>query len=223
MSSSITGGLAAGGATPNPANGRGPQLSADLGTFLKLLTTQLRSQDPTSPMDTEKLTQQLVQFASVEQQMAGNGTLTQLLELQQAGQLAGTADLVGRRVTLETETLPLQGGRAEVVLPRAGTAQQAVMEVRDAAGSVVRTATLPLGAAPTSWTWDGRDARGQQRPDGAYRVTVSGRGADGATTPVTFGVTGLVTGAVRQDGALMLRLGSASVGFDKLREVGGGG
>jgi flagellar basal-body rod modification protein FlgD len=88
---------------------------------------------------------------------------------------------------------------------------------------VVRTATLPLGAAPTSWTWDGRDARGQQRPDGAYRVTVSGRGDDGAATPVSFGVTGLVTGAVRQEGALMLRLGSASVGFDKLREVGGGG
>jgi flagellar basal-body rod modification protein FlgD len=174
-------------------------------------------------MDTEKMTQQLVQFASVEQQMAGNGTLTQLLELQQAGQLAGTADLVGRRVTLETETLPLQGGRAEVALPRAGKAQQAVLEVRDGAGSVVRTATLPLGAAPTSWTWDGRDARGQQRPDGAYRVTVSGRGADGAATPVTFGVTGLVTGAVRQDGALMLRLGPASVGFDKLREVSGGG
>jgi flagellar basal-body rod modification protein FlgD len=223
MSSSITASASASGARATPASGRGPQLSADLGTFLKLLTTQLRSQDPTSPMDTEKMTQQLVQFASVEQQMAGNSTLTQLLELQQAGQLAGSADLVGRRVTLETETLPLQGGRAEVTLPRAGRAQQAVLEVQDAAGSVVRTATLPLGAAPTSWTWDGRDARGQQRPDGAYRVTVSGRGSDGAVTPVTFGVTGLVTGAVRQDGALMLRLGPASVGFDRLREVIGGG
>jgi flagellar basal-body rod modification protein FlgD len=223
MNSSIVASLSASGATGQPGGMRGPQLSADLGTFLTLLTTQLRNQDPTTPMDTETLTQQLVQFASVEQQMAGNTTLTQLLELQQAGQLAGTADLVGRRVTLETETLPLQGGRAEVTLPRAGKAQQAVLEVRDAAGSVVRTATLPLGAAPTSWTWDGRDARGQQRPDGAYRVTVSGRGADGATTPVTFGVTGLVTGAVRQDGALMLRLGPASVGFDKLREVSGGG
>jgi flagellar basal-body rod modification protein FlgD len=222
MSSSITASLSAGGATPQAISGRGPQLSADLGTFLKLLTTQLRSQDPTSPMDTEKMTQQLVQFASVEQQMAGNSTLNQLLELQQAGQLAGTADLVGRRVTLETETLPLQAGRAEVLLPRAGKAQQVVVEVRDAAGSVVRNATLPLGAAPTSWTWDGRDARGQQRPDGAYRVTVSGRGSDGAATPVTVGVTGLVTGAVRQDGALMLRLGTASVGFDRLREVSGG-
>mgnify|MGYP002654177831 CR=1 FL=1 len=222
MSNSINANLSASGAAPTSPGSRGPQLSADLGTFLKLLTTQLRSQDPSSPMDTEKMTQQLVQFASVEQQMAGNSTLTQLLELQQAGQLAGTADLVGRRVTLETETLPLQGGRAEVMLPRAGQAQQVAMEVRDAAGSVVRTATVPLGAAPTSWTWDGRDTRGQLRPDGAYRVTVSGRGADGSVTPVTFGVTGLVTGAVRQDGALMLRLGPASIGFDRLREVSGG-
>ena len=223
MSTSITASVSASGTTPQSGSNRGPQLSADLGTFLRLLTTQLRSQDPTSPMDTEKMTQQLVQFASVEQQMAGNSTLTQLLELQQAGQLAGTANLVGRRVTLETETLPLQAGRAEVMLPRAGKAQQAVLEVRDAAGSVVQTATLPLGAAPTSWTWDGRDASGRQRPDGAYRVTVSGRGADGATALLTFGVTGLVTGAVRQDGALMLRLGPASVGFDRLREVGAGG
>ena len=223
MSGTITDSLSASGTASRPASSRGPQLSGDFSTFLTLLTTQLRNQDPTTPMNTETLTQQLVQFASVEQQMAGNRTLTQLLELQQAGQLAGTADLVGRRVTLETETLPLQGGRAEVVLPRAGKAQQAVMEVRDASGSVVRTATLPLGAAPTTWSWDGRDLRGQQRPDGAYRVTVSGRGADGATTPLTFGVTGLVTGAVRQDGALMLRLGPASIGFDRLREVGAGG
>jgi flagellar basal-body rod modification protein FlgD len=222
MSGSITTSLSAGSATPRePGSGR-MQLSADLGTFLTLLTTQLRNQDPTSPMDTETLTQQLVQFASVEQQMAGNQTLTQLLELQQAGQLAGTADLVGRRVMLETETLPLQGGQAEVVLPRAGQAQQAVLEVRDAAGSVIRTATVPLGAGPTSWQWDGRDARGVQRPDGAYRVAVGGRAPDGSATPVAFGVTGLVTGAVRQGGDLMLRLGSASVGFDRLREVSGG-
>lgn len=223
MSSTITDSLSASGAAPRSASSGGPRLAGDFSTFLTLLTTQLRNQDPTTPMNTETLTQQLVQFASVEQQMAGNRTLTQLLELQQAGQLAGTADLVGRRVTLETETLPLQGGRAEVVLPRAGKAQQAVVEVRDASGSVVRTATLPLGAAPTNWSWDGRDLRGQQRADGAYRVTVSGRGADGAVTPVTFGVSGLVTGAVRQDGALLLRLGPASVGFDRLREVGAGG
>lgn len=210
-------------ATPSGSRTGGPRLSADLGTFLTLLTTQLRSQDPTKPMDTETLTQQLVQFATVEQQLQGNQTLGRLLELQQAGQLAGTATLVGRRVTLETDRLPLQDGMAEVVLPPAGRATNAVVEVRDGAGVLVRSATVGLGAAATRWNWDGRDARGLARPDGAYSVAVSGRAADGTAMPLSFGVGGRVTGAAQEEGELRLRFGATSIGFDRLREVPGGG
>jgi flagellar basal-body rod modification protein FlgD len=136
MSGTVTAAGAAAGAT---ASGIGtPKLSADLGTFLTLLTTQLRNQDPTKPMDTETLTQQLVQFATVEQQLAGNKTLEQLLSLQQAGQLANTAPLIGSRVTVETDALPLQGGSAVVVLPAAGQARSATIQVLDAAGTTIR-------------------------------------------------------------------------------------
>lgn len=197
----------------------GPRLSADLGTFLTLLTTQLRNQDPTKPMDTETLTQQLTQFAAVEQQLQANQTLERLLALQQAGQLAETAPLIGRRVTVESDILPLQNGRAEVVLPAAGLARRAVVEVRDAAGAVLRSETVALGAGATSWTWDGRDMRGVQRHDGAYRLRVTGRAEDGTDVPLTPGVTGRVTGAARSDGALVLRLGAATVGFERLREL----
>lgn len=210
-----------GPASTAAARPAGPRLSADLGTFLTLLTTQLRNQDPTKPMDTETLTQQLVQFATVEQQLQGNQTLGRLLDLQQAGQLAGAASLVGRRVTLESDRLPLQEGRAEIMLPPAGRATSAVVEVRDAAGTLLRSATVPLGATPTRWGWDGRDMRGQARPDGAYGATVAGRAADGSAVPLGFSVTGRVTGALREDGELRLSLGSTSIGFDRLREVPG--
>jgi len=202
--------------TPAPS---GPRLSADLGTFLTLLTTQLRNQDPSKPMDTEQLTQQLVQFATVEQQIAGNQTLQSLLSLQQAGQLAETASLIGRRVTAESDTLPLQNGRAEVALPAAGAAQRAVIEIRDSAGTLVRNETVNLGGNATRWVWDGRDGRGVQRVDGAYRLALTGRAADGTSLPLTAEVTGQVTGAARIDGALMLRMGAATVGFDRLREL----
>ena len=211
----------AGPATAPGGRPAGPRLSADLGTFLTLLTTQLRNQDPTKPMDTETLTQQLVQFATVEQQLQGNQTLGRLLELQQAGQLAGSADLIGRRVTLETNQLPLQDGMAELVLPPAGRAASAVVEVRDAAGAVVRTATVGLGAAATRWNWDGRDMRGMARPDGAYSVAVVGRAADGTAVPLGFSVGARVTGATREEGELRLRFGNASIGFDRLRELPG--
>jgi flagellar basal-body rod modification protein FlgD len=217
MSGSIT-------ATSSPTGraGGGPRLSADLGTFLTLLTTQLRNQDPTKPMDTETLTQQLVQFASVEQQLAGNQTLRDLLALQQAGQLAGSANLIGRRVTAESDVLPLQDGRAEVALPAAGAARRAVVEIRDAAGALLRAETVELGPAARGWVWDGRDARGVQRQDGAYRLAVTGRAEDGTSVPLAAAVTGRVTGAARSDGALVLRLGAATVGFDRLRELPNG-
>jgi flagellar basal-body rod modification protein FlgD len=212
----MSGTISATSASPTTS---GPRLSADLGTFLTLLTTQLRNQDPSKPMDTEQLTQQLVQFATVEQQLAGNQTLQNLLNLQQAGQLAESASLIGRRVTVESDTLPLQSGRAEVALPAAGSARRAVIEIRDTAGTLVRSETVTLGAGATRWSWDGRDTRGTQRNDGAYRLTVTGRAEDGTSLPLTAAVTGEVTGAARLDGALMLRLGAATVGFDGLREL----
>ena len=218
MSGSITGTSATGAA----AGGAGPRLSADLGTFLTLLTTQLRNQDPTKPMDTETLTQQLVQFASVEQQLVANRTLERLLSLQQAGQLAESAYLIGQRVVVQSDLLPLQGGRAEVVLPAAGRAARAVVEVQDASGTVLGRDTVTLGGGPLSWAWDGRDAQGVQRPDGAYRVVVTGRTEDGTAVPLDAAVAGRVTGAARLEDGLVLRLGAVSVGFDRLREVPGG-
>src|SRR2546421_564140 len=62
-------------------------LSANFGDFLKLLMTQLRNQDPTSPLDTNQFTTELVQFASVEQQINTNSSLTQLIQLTQAGEV----------------------------------------------------------------------------------------------------------------------------------------
>ena len=59
-------------------------LAADLDSFLLLLTTQLRNQDPLSPLDSNEFTGQLVAFAGVEQQIPTNGHLEQLLSLQSA-------------------------------------------------------------------------------------------------------------------------------------------
>lgn len=218
MSGSITA-----AAAPARTAGTGtPRLGADMSTFLTLLTTQLRNQDPTQPMDANALTQQLVQFATVEAQLATNQTLERMLALQQAGQLADAAALVGRRVTVESDRLPLQSGRAEVNLPAAGRAGRAVVEIRDASNAVLRREEVTLGAAPTTWRWDGRDAHGVQRPDGTYHLAVAGLATDGTAVPLAFTVTGGVTGAGREAGELKLRLGSLSVGFDRLRELPGG-
>jgi flagellar basal-body rod modification protein FlgD len=105
------------------------------------------------------------------------------------------------------------------VLPAAGAARRALVEVQDSAGNTLRSEVVQLGAGSTVWQWDGRDSRGTQRADGAYRVVLTGRAEDGTAVPLDPAVTGRVTGAARIDGSLMLRLGSATVGFDRLREL----
>lgn len=194
-------------------------LSGDFNTFLTLLTTQLRNQDPSQPMDANQLTQQLVQFATVEQQMNTNQTLERMLSLQQAGQMADAASLVGRDVSVAGDVLPLQDRRAQVNLPAAGLARTAQIEVRDNAGTLLRRSEVSLGAAATSWAWDGRDQRGAQRSDGAYRLTVSARAADGSAAPISPTVTGRVTGVGREGNDLVLRMGAANIDFSRLRDL----
>jgi flagellar basal-body rod modification protein FlgD len=76
---------ASGAATP--ASDPLGALSGNLNNFLSLLMTQLKNQDPTSPLDTNAFTSELVQFSSVEQQVKTNTSLTQLIQLTQAGEV----------------------------------------------------------------------------------------------------------------------------------------
>lgn len=68
----------------------------DKNDFLKLLVTQLQHQDPTNPMDNMQFTQQLAQFASVEQLQNLNSNLTGSERAQQISRLQG---LVGKEVS----------------------------------------------------------------------------------------------------------------------------
>src|SRR3954462_4168733 len=87
-------------------------IAGNFQTFLQLLTTQLKNQNPLSPLDTNQFTQQLVQFAQVEQQIGMNSSLNALLSLQQAGQTSAALGFLGQAVTVSGDTAKLAGGRA---------------------------------------------------------------------------------------------------------------
>jgi len=220
MSGSISATTSTNTTTQSRSSGTG--LGGDFNTYLTLLTTQLRNQDPSQPMDANQLTDQLTQFAEIEQATKTNTLMERLIAVQEAGQMASSSDLIGRRVTVETPVLPLQDGKAEVVLPPAGAARRAVVTISDAAGSVLRTSEVALGTTQSSYVWDGRDSRGTIRPDGAYRVSISGRAADGSAVTLPTQVTARVSSVGRDDLGLILRFGTAAIGFDRLRELPNG-
>src|SRR5260221_3998670 len=97
----------------------GATLAGNFQTFLTLLTTQLKNQNPLDPLDTNQFTQQLVQFASVEQQLKTNDQLTTLVSLQKTAQATQALNFVGETVAVDGDTAPLKGGSATSRLPAA--------------------------------------------------------------------------------------------------------
>jgi flagellar basal-body rod modification protein FlgD len=220
MSGSIQGVTGTSGSAATSGSKAQTGIAGDFNTFLTLLTTQLQNQDPTKAMDTNEMTNQLVSFASVEQQIAVNSNLTKLIGLQQGAQLTAAAPLMGERVEVESDRLSLQDGSATLHLPAAGAARTAMVTISDSTGRAILRTPVTLGATAKDWSWDGRNGSGQRMPDGAYGFAVAGQDAQGASQPVAATVIGTATAAKRPSGGeLQLELGALSVGFDKVRGV----
>src|SRR3984885_13361009 len=83
------------------------QLAGNFDTFLQLLTTQLQNQNPLDPLDTNQFTEQLVEFASVEQQINMNTNLQTLISMQQTTEATSALQLVGSTVTVSGNSATL--------------------------------------------------------------------------------------------------------------------
>lgn len=194
-------------------------LSSNFSDFLGLLMTQLQNQDPTSPLDTNQFTSQLVQFSSVEQQIATNTSLTQLVQLTQNEALLQSSSMIGKSVVVASDHLPLQQGQG--TLQYTATAAQPVsIQVLNSAGTVVRSVDVTSTAGTNTWTWDGKNDAGNSLPDGSYKVAVTSTAADGTSSALPFTVAGTVTGATSLNNAVQIQLGALSVGLGAVQRVG---
>ena len=88
------------------------KLADDFDQFLTILPTQLRNQDPLSPMETNEFTTQLVQFSLVEQQIKSNTLLEAQLDNQELDQALAASAFIGKDVELATDTAQLIDGQA---------------------------------------------------------------------------------------------------------------
>src|SRR5476651_339023 len=147
-------------------------LSSNFGSFLNLLMTQLKNQDPTSPMDANSFTTELVQFSSVEQQINTNTSLTQLIQLTQAADVTQSAGLIGKQVTVQSSQMPLQNGSGTLNFTAPG-AEPVSITLQGATGNTLRQDTVNAVQGANTWNWNGKTSNGQMLPDGAYTVTVT--------------------------------------------------
>ena len=166
-------------------------IASNFTTFLQLLTTQLQNQNPLDPLDTNKFTQQLVQFAQVEQQMKSNSQLTSLVALQQADQATALLSYVGATVAVDGSSAALKNGSAGWNLAATKPAT-ATVTISAASGQTVYKTTVPVNAGSQSFVWDGRGNDGKQWPDGTYKISVTAVDANNQSTSVATEVQGKV-------------------------------
>ena len=157
-------------------------IADNFNTFLTLLTTQLKNQNPLDPLDTNQFTQQLVQFAQVEQQMKGNDQLTTLVSLQKSAQATQALNYVGATVVVDGTTSKLANGAATWTLTSSKPATGSIV-IQDSTGQTVYTGNASFNTGAQTFTWNGKSNNGVQRPDGAYTVTVTA--TDASKQPVT--------------------------------------
>ena len=193
-------------------------LSGNFQNFLGLLMTQLKNQDPTSPLDTNQFTSQLVQFTGVAQQINTNSSLTQLIQLTQSGQVMQSSSLVGKQVEVASDHVALQNGVGDVRFTAPG-AQPVGIAVFNDAGAKVTDVTVGATKGVNDWKWDGTDSRGRAVADGSYRVVVLGANADGSTSALPFTVVGTATSVQKSSNTLQLQLGALGVDFSKVQSV----
>lgn len=171
------------------------EIAGNFDTFLQLLTTQLQHQDPLSPLDTNQFTEQLVEFASVEQQINENSNLQTLISLQQTSQATQAMQFIGSNVTIDSSTAALSNATntpASWTLnsPSPATAN---ITVTSASGQVAYTGTTTLSSGNQTYTWNGKGNNNVTWPDGNYTIAVTATGANGSAVTVSSQVQGTVT------------------------------
>lgn len=194
-------------------------LAQNFDTFLTMLTTQLKHQDPLSPMDSTEFTNQLVQFAGVEQQINANSNLEKLISATNLNTKSQAINYIGHTIEADTSAVPLQDGKANFSVTLASEPSSAAVVIKNADGDIVANLSLQKTTDRQEITWDGKDLNGKQLDDGLYTATVSALDADGASVEGAVTVYGKVTDVASDSNETLIGMGKVVVSIDKVLTI----
>jgi flagellar basal-body rod modification protein FlgD len=207
---------------PTTSTGTGSSnssISGDFNQFLSLLTTQLKYQDPLSPMDSTQFTAQLAQFATVEQTSNMNTNLQSLISLTKSNQTAEAVNYLGKMVQVNNPTTGLQNGEATYTYTLPSQSAATVLSIKNSLGKVVYATSGSTSAGTQTFAWNGQDANGNQLPDGNYTLAVTAADAKGNPVTATVGSIGTVDGIDSSTGTLNVIVDGIAVPYDQIVSV----
>jgi flagellar basal-body rod modification protein FlgD len=186
-------------------------------TFLTLLTTQLQNQNPLDPLDTNQFTQQLVQFAGVEQQLKSNEQLKSLLEIEKSAQATQALVYVGNTVAVD-------GSKAQFDKSATWNFQSeedstATITITSSTGQTAFSGSYALKQGNSSFLWDGKGNDGVQWPAGTYTMSATGKDSSGNSVAISTEVQGIVDSVDLTASPPLLSIGGQTYTTDKIKRV----
>ena len=195
------------------------QIAGNFQSFLQLLTVQLQNQNPLSPLDTNQFTQQLVEFAGVQQQLNTNDSLATLVSLQQATQSTEALSYVGKTVTVSGNTATMTNSEAVWALsvPSASTVN---ISIANSSGQAVFTGTFNASAGNDQpFEWNGLSNDGTQNPDGNYTLTATAKDANNNSVAISTQVVGVVNSVDLTQSPPLLSIGGQTYTVSQIQSI----
>ena len=201
------------------AAGTNPNAQLDKDAFMKLLLTELQYQDPTSPMDTEKMLTQTSQLASLEMQENTNKMMQKLADQLKNSTNMYAVGVLGKMAKIgDSGIVKEEGSGVKFAGFLESAAKGGTINIRDNTGKLVRT--LEFGeakAGANTFEWDGKDSAGNDAKAGSYSVEINY--VDLAGKAKSGGVGNyLVEGVKFIDGVAQVKVGGQYVSIDKVKE-----
>ena len=194
--------------------------------FLQLLVTQLKNQDPLSPMESQQFASQLAEFSSVELLTSMDSNLQKGMDsnvlLMNAIQNTMAANFIGKEVTSLGSSVHLADeGDAAVHFKLASNADEVTVTIRDEAGRIVRTITVEgRSVGDNELQWNGKDDNGNRQPAANYSFDVEAKDANGNAVNAIEIFKGKITSVQYVNGSAILAAGGIQIPFADVMQIG---
>lgn len=189
-------------------------------TFLTMLTTQLKNQDPLNPMDTSQFTNQLVEFSQVEQQLKTNSQLATMIGNQASSQAMSALPMIGQMIEYNGNEAVLENGQAGFSYTLPSDASTASIIIEDSNGNPVYSESVDTSAGKHDLTWNGQTSSGQQEPDGGtYTIQVLAADANGNSITASTTAVGIVSSVSVSNNTAVFNVSGLQVPMNQLVDV----
>ena len=207
--------------TPSPDQVFNPKSKLDKDAFLKLFIKELEMQDPTDPMDTDKMLDQTSQLTTLEMNQNMEKTLDNLAKQLNLSQTLNTINAIGKMADTGNRYLDVTDDdkSKSFDLYFGNDIQSGNVIIKDKQGNIIKTFPLnPHSKGVLSFTWDLTDSNGKRVKSDTYEITAKYTSPDGKSHTTALGAYPIES--IRFDnGEALAKLGSNYVPFSQIKEI----